>query len=190
MMLSSLAPLATRLEDECMRGGEIAWSSPLVRPIHVQSCLGLLTILQSLSQLDTLQSHLDRHLDLISPQPAPSHLSTALAMFAWFPYHPNAASPGHYIDTSTPSTRSEIVSCRICQRRIGLWSFRKDTTPQRVFNLVDEHLEWCPIRSGVAWWENVEMLKTKDITGVEGLQGLKGWVKVSDKLEKKSWRRL
>lgn len=54
--------------------------------------------------------------------------------------------------------------------------------------MLGEHSSWCPIRNG-EWWEESGLLKGKQ-EGVVGEKVGKGWVKVSEKMEKKPWRRV
>ena len=111
-----------------------------------------------------------------------------MSLFGWYPYHPNDPS-GHIDPTSSPRT-TEIVHCRTCQRRVGLWGFKSDlknvekgdldgipvAKEPKSFDLLDQHEEWCPL----------SLLKVK--SGQEVKVG-KGWVSVSEKMEKKKWRR-
>ena len=115
---------------------------------------------------------------------APSSAAQAMAFFAWYPYHTDSISA--HIQPHSPFRTTEIVQCRICERRVGLWSFRM---PTRTFNLVDEHLAWCPIRDG-KWWEDLAVVDpSRDGTIWDGAGGVKGVLKVSARLERKSWRR-
>jgi hypothetical protein len=87
----------------------------------------------------------------------PSALPAALALFAWYPYHPNDTSTHVTISPSStypaeptsprapdsapttatsqpppyspgPRGQTSIVQCRICERRVGLWAFIPTTT--------------------------------------------------------------
>ena len=120
--------------------------------------------------------------DTPSSSSALSVTAAALAFFAWYPYHPNSLTT----DITTPLHPTDIVSCRICERRVGLWSFRTD---KRVFDFVAEHLVWCPIRtsSDQAWWEGCDLLKEK--RGRDLAKRLRDELRVSERLERKSWRR-
>ena len=119
----------------------------------------------------------------IVPITPPSITAATLAFFAWYPYHPNSLTT----DITAPPHPTDIVCCRICERRVGLWAFRTD---KRVFDLVDEHLVWCPIRGGggQVWWEGCDLLSEKRGRGLG--KRLKEEVRVSDRLERKSWRRV
>lgn len=85
------------------------------------------------------------------------------------------------------------MQCRLCQRRVGLWAFREegqDAKGQgRMFDLVGEHLDWCPIRGDSGdkgkWWEDLPILS--DRKGALPVE--KGWVRLSERLAAKPWRR-
>ncbi|ORY26312.1 C3HC zinc finger-like-domain-containing protein [Naematelia encephala] len=188
MISSSLAPLAERIQHECLsEGPSLRWKSPLTD-----------------KQLARLVVRLDAYVDADeSDSPTPlSHLSTshssptsisrlsttsitnlsaALALFAWYPYHSKTSTPLQ-IDRSVPPKRTEIVQCRICQRRVGLWAFKGDV--KREMDVCAEHLAWCPVRQE-GWWETAGLLKENKVEWSGGQ-----WISLSDKLEKKSWRRL
>ena len=127
-------------------------------------------------------------LDETSTHSRPSTAAQAMAFFAWHPYHPN--SLGAPSDIPLLPERTEIVQCRICERRVGLWSFR---SLSRAFDLVEEHLVWCPIRASGGerpWWEDCAVLEPPRIGIVwEGYGGIKGVLRVSERLERKAWRR-
>lgn len=187
MLSSSLVPLATKIEQECTQGGEIAWSSPL-EPAQIDTLRG---------QLFTASSSKSAHEGSDSlvgdaPESSIGAFTTAAAVFGWYPYQPNQVSKEQdssyspYVDPASPPHRTEIVSCRLCQRRVGLWTFREGK--ERVFDMLKEHLDWCPIRSTPQdeWWRRIGRPKEHSSTAKEGLLG---WVKLSDKMEKKPWRR-
>lgn len=87
----------------------------------------------------------------------------------------------------TPQPLStDIVQCRICQRRLGLWAFMSsasetDNKQVRVgLDPVGEHLGWCPL--GIeGWWDNCALLKggrvnVGDLTIGQGVKRRK-WIK-------------
>ncbi len=80
--------------------------------------------------------------------PITSEFASALALFAWYPYHPNSPSQTHIDPLHISPT--EILQCRICRRRVGLWSFGASDMGAKAFDLVDEHHDWCPSEGGVA----------------------------------------
>jgi hypothetical protein len=128
-----------------------------------------------LSQIQSLSSALSRQGDAISDLPA------TLALLAWYPHHPN--QPG---SLSSPPLPTEILQCRFCERRVGLWAFR-----DRPLDVVEEHLVWCPVRPQISvegvekgWWEGTALLSKK-----RGVKEVGNWVRVSERLEKKPWRR-
>lgn len=124
------------------------------------------------------------------PSPA-TDVASQLALFGWFPYHPNY--PTIQISLNTPSSRTEIVCCRICHRRIGLWNFSNEKDGVKRFDVLNEHLVWCPVRiqdGEKEWWSESGLLDGQSTQAKRiGEGGIKGLVKVSEKMEKRSWRR-
>ena len=114
-----------------------------------------------------------------------------MAWFAWYPYQPNRSS--NAVDLCLPASSTEIVHCRICQRRVGLWAFKgKENESEKKqgggeCDLVKEHLSWCPIRQD-SWWTSHPFFG--NVPSREGGASVgKGWVKVSERMEKKPWRK-
>jgi hypothetical protein len=135
-------------------------------------------------------------------------LATQLALFCWYPYYgPSKKSKAASIQKST----TDMVSCRICQRRIGLWAFRdaqKTVSNQdggeikeqgqeqskATFDVLSEHLNWCPIRQD-GWWsgaaanilhaDGAEGTGTGTVTD-QALKGIKQ-VKISQGVVRRSW---
>lgn len=83
-------------------------------------------------------------------------LPAALAFFGWFPYDPSF--PSDHVSSSS-STPTDIVRCRLCTRRIGLWVFSDTTT--RTFDLVTEHISWCPLRADS--WRGAAILSSDSL---------------------------
>ncbi|WVR06744.1 hypothetical protein IAU60_003779 [Kwoniella sp. DSM 27419] len=213
LISSSLAPLAEQLSASTTTS-DLAYTSPL-SPI------------QSDNLVSTLSHHASPSASAsASASTSSSAISTTtaqMALFGWYPYYPN--EPSDHItpvraasETQTASSapaqptvrRTDIIHCRICQRRIGLWAFARrppgDNSAQqdsrsssaeaaRTLDLVDEHLSWCPIRpasrgKGQEWWTGCALLEQRsDATASPISRPSKGWVAISDKLEKKPWRR-
>jgi hypothetical protein len=172
---ANLASLATGLERQCIAkaNSEFRWTSPLVRLVERRANY------QSSSQL----GHLALRLGSRDDTPV-SSFAAALALFCWYPFHPNGA-PQTVSDTPT---RTDIVQCRLCERRVGLWAFRAAAKESRVFDLVEEHLAWCPIRDQQAarkWWEGLPILREKETRVSAG----KGWILVSGRMDVKPWRK-
>lgn len=155
-------------------------------------------LLQPEKHLLNLQSRLTTSLlsdeSLADPTPTPSLSpeAVAMALFCWYPYHAKSASTTSYIpEPRSAPDPTAIVQCRICERRVGLWSFADGIAGRREFDLENEHLAWCPIRrqgSEAGWWATEGLLTgqrqgTKRIGKGEGL----GWM-VSENLEKRKWR--
>lgn len=62
-------------------------------------------------------------------------------------------------------------------------------TKGRTFDVLEEHLAWCPVREtiqGKGWWEDLALLKEKE---KGDSAGTKGWITLSGKMEVKPWRR-
>jgi len=162
----------------------ILWKSLGNRQWYVLSSIALTS--QSSQQAQHLAASL-QHSKTSSDEAVPkvTDVAFALALFAWYPYQPNGSST--HITTESMGS-SDIVQCRICRRRVGLWQFARDKSQVRPFDLVNEHVKWCPMRPdyGGEWWNDAGPLKPKE--GGARKQGV-GWIKLSSKLERKSWRR-
>ena len=179
IVASSLSLLATRLEAECS-GDTIKWTSPLVRRTRQNEADD-----QTNSEVRSLQANLARHVD---PVELFSDFATAAAWFGWYPYHPHSAL---YIDTAQEPVSTDMVSCRACERRIGLWAFKTSANSmEKRFDLLGEHFGWCPIKVGT-WWAGSGLLRDRsEVPEVNGeAVSTRGWLKVSEKMEKKPWRR-
>ncbi|AAW45641.1 expressed protein [Cryptococcus deneoformans JEC21] len=170
---SSLAPLASHLLLECLALPSLRLLSPL-NPLQVERLVSLFKPSSTFS----------------IPSPA-TDVASQLALFGWFPYHPNY--PTIQISLNTPSSRTEIVCCRICHRRIGLWNFSNEKDGVKRFDVLNEHLVWCPVRiqdGEKEWWSESGLLDGQSTQAKRiGEGGIKGLVKVSEKMEKRSWRR-
>jgi hypothetical protein len=133
---------------------------------------------QGEKRISDLAHRLERYLTSAGKVPLPHITPTAAAisLFGWFPYpSSNVVAP------------IEILQCRICERRIGLWSFRKPNP--RLFDLANEHLSWCPIRyqeGDKAWWEGSEVLRRE--TKVVEVGAVGKMLRVSQKLKTRAWR--
>lgn len=73
---------------------------------------------------------------------------------------------------------------------MGLWTFRSNSKQgeKKIFDLVEEHLEWCPIRDHIGevkWWEDLPLLRHRE----KGDAG-KISIAVSEKMEVKPWRKV
>lgn len=129
--------------------------------LRLHSVPAELSLVPTLSekQLAHLVSAVARY---ITDQDQPSSTAIQLALFGWAP---------HELST-------EILCCRICQRRIGLWSHLPGQG--RELDPVGEHVEWCPIRSA-SWWSNCPLVKggRADTKAVRVSQGVKNpkWLK-------------
>ncbi|RSH89044.1 hypothetical protein EHS25_002706 [Saitozyma podzolica] len=208
MLSSSLAPLAERIDVECLSTApDIAWRSPISS--SPQQILAASLSRHRTAEVAEVAEVTEVATASDTPLSVPrslSELAATLALFAWYPYHPNLPS-----GTLSPKPRpTEILQCRFCERRVGLWAFRPGQLGQsgqsgqshpRTFDLVGEHLSWCPIRPQIthagtgterAWWDDTSLLQPKEKGTAShrgGLEEVKGWVRVSERLEKKPWRR-
>ncbi|WWC94449.1 hypothetical protein V866_001295 [Kwoniella sp. B9012] len=165
--------------------------SPLAQNIH--SSIPTLSTIQVKSPLSPTQE--DCLIRSIRSHQSPSERtdggisreSILSSLFGWYPYYPKSL-PSDQIKKEQDNT--EIIHCRICQRRIGLWAFAPgEQGEKKVFDLVSEHLNWCPLntqQNQKTWWEDCLLLKEK-VSVDSGIT--RDWVKLSDKLEKKPWRR-
>lgn len=147
----------------------------LLHPPLAANFASLALRLSSSSGIDTLNlksplgekqiNHLVYALSKYIPTPQP--ISSQAAQMALFGWAPHDLSP-------------EILGCRICQRRIGLWGFSQKEKDGRKLDPVDEHLGWCPIRQGT-WWDRCPLLSgkrasVKDLQISQGVQRRK-WIK-------------
>jgi hypothetical protein len=113
-------------------------------------------------QISNLTFALSRHSSLNAKQ-------AELAFFGWSPH----------------TLSEEIVQCRICQRRVGLWAFSNQTVGrgdvERRGNGLDpvgEHLNWCPL--GIdGWWDDCALLR--------GGRGNIGDLTISKAVKRRKW---
>jgi len=169
---------------------------------------------QDQTQLDQLASRLGPYVTRLPSPPSTqekdadnvgvistnvSSTTAALSLYGWLPYHPNNPSSGSRIAMNATSSTTSLVRCRICERRLGLWHFAKSasTGNTSMFDLVGEHLDWCPTRSlreddGKEWWTVTPQLGRgetggwKDLPPEEVQARLKVMIPVSKKLPRKS----
>jgi hypothetical protein len=92
-----------------------------------------------------------------------------LALFGWAP-HPLS---------------NEILSCRLCQRRVGLWTFLPSPASAaggdgegKQLDPSGEHLGWCPLREE-GWWSDCQLLK--------GGKGSVGDINVGNGVKTRKW---
>ncbi|WWC69866.1 uncharacterized protein I206_103809 [Kwoniella pini CBS 10737] len=170
LISSSIGPLAVDLHKALITSS-ISFISPLT---HEQET----TLLKKLQQHSSL--------DL-------SKESVLLAFFGWYPYYPNKLSDHIQIQDSSENTnnkqnkQTDIIHCRICSRRIGVWTFI-EKKPQKM-NLLKEHLNWCPLNQtseNQKWWINSNLIN--EYSPIDFTKSI-NWIKISDHLEKKPWRR-
>lgn len=170
---SSLAPLASHLLLECLTLPSLRLLSPL-------------TSVQAERLVNLFKPYLTS-----SIPSAATDVASQLALFGWFPYHPNY--PTIQISLDIPPSRTEIICCRICHRRIGLWNFSSEKNGAKQFDALNEHLVWCPVRTQDGekeWWSVSGLLGGQSTQAKRIGEGcIKGLVKVSEKIEKRSWRR-
>lgn len=179
---SSLAPLRQSLRDRVLSNPTldgVRWTSPLV-----------------LDELANLVRNLDRYAQLKKPafpdqenvdpaaalpaEPDDTKLfAAALAFFAWYPF--DATQDSSCVQAGG---RTEIVRCRLCLRRIGLWKHVREGTQMDV---LDSHLDWCPVRSG-DWYVGSPILQANDGAGGAGGKRVLDELSINER-PKKKWRR-
>lgn len=162
---ASLAPLAAALAARSLGPEALRWVCPVPE-----------------AQLETMAGALERYAGVragTTPSASIPPLAAALALFGWYPYDPVAPSD-HVAEPSAASTshahaaHTDIVACRLCQRRVGLWAFTGTATANtdtdsdagdstdiawtRAFDLEGAHRQWCPLRDG-EWWRECPLLE-------------------------------
>ncbi|GMK53928.1 hypothetical protein CspeluHIS016_0105140 [Cutaneotrichosporon spelunceum] len=171
----SLAPLSRALAQQSLSGPAMPqWTSPA-----------------SAAEIENLAMALRRSLPPLPPDPESENrtgprrpepkeeLAAALALFGWFPYDPTFPTD-HVLAHGTPT---DIVSCRICRRRVGLWSFHT-----RTLDLSAAHVAWCPLRAG-GWWRESALVAPRS-AGILDPKALGEMLVVSeDGRPRKKWRR-
>lgn len=172
---SSLAPLRQALQSRVLSNptlDAVRWVSPLLP-----------------EELDNLTLNLDRYaqLHLRFPdqenepaQPSDKDLfASALAFFGWYPL--DVAGPdATCVQPGGAGSRTEIVRCRMCLRRIGLWKHVQDDSSMDV---LESHLGWCPIRGD--WYAGSPSLQPP---GTKTPKRILNEISISER-PKKKWRR-
>lgn len=114
-------------------------------------------------------------------------LAAALSLFGWYPYDPGFAADADHV-TPGKGTPTDIVACRLCQRRVGMWAFHpKEGASAKVFNLQTEHISWCPLR-GDDWWHECVRLQPVGVVERQGAADIVELLRVSERPVKK-WRK-
>lgn len=154
--------------------------SKLRNILHIPTALNISTLSSTLPSLDNLplksqlsEKQLNNLTFALSRYTTSNPIQAELAFFGWAP-HPLS---------------TEIVSCRICQRRLGFWAFtcpsasedhtqERDVREREGLDPVAEHISWCPL--GIeAWWDSCALLK--------GGRGNIGDVGVSKMVKRRKW---
>lgn len=178
---ASLAPLARALTQQSLSGPVApVWSSPASKDEIAFLAAALkrhLPPAHPVHDPDAENRPPNPNSDL-PPTPDPTEaLAAALALFGWYPYDPTFPAD-HVVPHGTPT---DIVACRLCRRRVGLWTFVPEHG--RVLDLEGQHVAWCPLRAGDGWWRECALLRPS-----ERGEGLGLVVSDSDR-PKKRWRR-
>ncbi|KAJ9091043.1 hypothetical protein QFC19_009280 [Naganishia cerealis] len=127
-----------------------------------------------------------------------SSTAAILAFFGWNVFRPQEPSPSFNSEHSAGAGDSaanssvivpDVLRCRICDRKLGIWSFRHHSQSQqtgqakataRALNVIREHREFCPIRTLTAgeadkdktvrqsWWMDAVILQESLTAGGEG----------------------
>lgn len=136
-----------------------------------------------------------------------SSTAAVLTFFGW-----NVLRPGRpdsiqtNISTKPKNTGSivpDVLRCRICERKIGLWAFRRTLRTakednanftSKALNVLLEHREFCPIRTlagnmaptggEMPWWSDAAILHESQIGGIrEKMRGERGGENSSEQVE-------
>jgi hypothetical protein len=172
---ASLAPLSRALAQQSLAGPVAPqWTSPAAP-----------------AEIEHLATALRRHLPPLPHDPESENrtgprppepkelLGAALALFGWFPYDPSFPAD-HVLLHGTPT---DIVACRICRRRVGLWSFQT-----RTLDLGAAHVAWCPLRAE-GWWKDSALVAPRG-EGTLSPEALGEMLVVSEGgRPRKKWRR-
>ncbi|BEJ12027.1 hypothetical protein CspHIS471_0204870 [Cutaneotrichosporon sp. HIS471] len=169
--------------------------APLARALALQSLAGPVapqwTSPASDAEIDHLATALRRHLPALPADPESENrtgsrppepketLAAALALFGWFPYDPTFPTD-HVLAHGTPT---DIVSCRICCRRVGLWSFHT-----RTLDLGAAHISWCPLRPD-GWWRESVLVASRGEALLDPKALSEMLVVSEDGQPRKKWRR-
>lgn len=172
---SSLAPLRQALQARVLSNptlDAVRWVSPLLP-----------------EELDNLARNLDKyaqlHLQFPDQENEPAapgdkeQFASALAFFGWYPF--DSSDPdASCVQPGGVGGRTEIVRCRQCLRRIGLWKHVQD---DKAMDVLESHLAWCPIRGD--WYNGSPLLQPP---GAEAPKRILDEISISER-PKKKWRR-
>ncbi|RSH86850.1 uncharacterized protein EHS24_005128 [Apiotrichum porosum] len=134
LVTASLEPLAAALQARSIGPEPPRWACPV-----------------SASQLATLAAGLERYAAAVHGATlAIDPLAAALALFGWYPYDPVAPANhvaeqehGHgHAQGHGHAAHTDIVACRLCLRRVGLWTFTAtaaSSDEERKFDVEGEH---------------------------------------------------
>lgn len=172
---SSLAPLRQSLQARVLSNptlDAVRWVSPLLP-----------------EELDNLARNLDRyaqlHLKFPDQENEPATptdkdmFASVLAFFGWYPFDPSEPDAS-CVQPGGLGGRTEIVRCRLCLRRIGLWKHVQD---DQAMDVLESHLGWCPIRGD--WYAGSPLLQPP---GTEAPKRILDDISISER-PKKKWRR-
>ncbi|TXT09022.1 hypothetical protein VHUM_02496 [Vanrija humicola] len=177
LVAASLEPLARALLRRSLAGPvRPAWRSPAAQG----QLEALATALQAYGENRAEEGAVLAPLDA---------LPAALALFGWYPYDPGFAADADHV-TPGKGTPTDIVACRLCQRRVGMWAFQpKDGGAGKVFDLQTEHISWCPLRAD-DWWRECVRLQPVAVVEREGAADIVELLRVSESPRPaKKWRK-
>ncbi|KAJ9120115.1 hypothetical protein QFC22_003013 [Naganishia vaughanmartiniae] len=129
-----------------------------------------------------------------SSSSAISSTAAALAFFGWNVFRPRDLAPGNNRKPPTAEDSAsdsaivpDVLRCRICDRKLGLWAFRlnqyssqtalPNATPKPL-DVIREHREFCPIRTlavgardeiNQPWWADAAILRQSLQTAMPGI---------------------
>jgi Rsm1-like len=152
----------------------------------------------------------------------PGETAVIVAFFGWDRYSPSAttgtSTPGNSLSRmssglATPSTSTSnrvMITCELCQRQVGLWTFTaasKPTSPEtpsapgpqrvqktRQFDVLKEHRPHCPYVVKTTYLPTIS-LPSKEIGSIATVDSsqtspfVEGWKALMSVISRSQWRR-
>lgn len=120
-----------------------------------------------------------------------SSTAAILVLFGWNVFRPQHSGIAGEVDTiaargsqTDSAIVPDVLRCRICDRKVGLWAFRHISHPAKTdvskaepkpLDVIREHREFCPIRTlaggakdreSQPWWADAAILRESPVTGM------------------------